>query len=137
MVAQRGDNHESSQSATHERVLEIHSSMVPVSAFNNSPLHLTIEKLNSKNYREWAQAIKLVIDGKGKLGLLIDETWRPPRINVAASQKWWSENSFITSCLKLHEASHWQNLYLPPNNKGCVGCDTGNIFRCREYFPNL
>ena len=36
----------------------------------NSPLYLTIEKLNGKNYREWAQAIKLVIDGKGKLGLL-------------------------------------------------------------------
>ena len=37
---------------------------------SNSPLYLTIEKLNGKNYREWAQAIKLVIDGKGKLGLL-------------------------------------------------------------------
>ena len=41
----------------------------------NSPLYLTIEKLNSKNYREWAQAIKLVIDGKRKLGLLTRKTW--------------------------------------------------------------
>ena len=70
MVAQIGNNHESSQSATHE----IHSSMGPVDAFDNSPLHLIIEKLNDKNYREWAQAIKLVIDGKGKLGLLTSET---------------------------------------------------------------
>ncbi|RVX18214.1 hypothetical protein CK203_006577 [Vitis vinifera] len=70
MDAQRGSNH--------ERVSEIHSSMGPVGAFDNSPLHLTIEKLNGKNYREWAQAIKLVIDGKGKLGFLTGETRRPP-----------------------------------------------------------
>ena len=54
MDAQNGNNHESSQSVTHERVSEIHSSMGPFGAFDNSPLHLTIEKLNDKNYREWA-----------------------------------------------------------------------------------
>ena len=43
-------------------------------AFDNSPLHLTVEKLNYKYYKEWAQTIKLVIDGKGKLGFLTDET---------------------------------------------------------------
>ncbi|KAL6311484.1 hypothetical protein AAG906_025585 [Vitis piasezkii] len=48
------------------------------SAFNNSPLHLAVEKLNGKNYREWAQAIKLIINGKGKLGFLTGETRRPP-----------------------------------------------------------
>ena len=68
-------------------------------AFDNSPLHLTIEKLNGKNYREWTQAIKLVIDGNGKLGFLTGETRRPPPTDAAAFQKWWSENSFITSCL--------------------------------------
>ena len=73
--------------------------MGTVSAFDNSPLHLTIEKLNGKNYKEWVQAIKLVIDGKGKLGLLTGETRRPPPTDVAASQKWRSENSFITSYL--------------------------------------
>ena len=66
MDAQRGNHH--------ERVLEIHSSMGPVDTFDNSPLHLTVKKLNGKNYREWAQAIKLVIDGKGKLGFLTNET---------------------------------------------------------------
>ena len=99
MAAQRGDNHESNQSETHERVSEIHSSMGPVGAFDNSPLHFTIEKLNGKNYRAWAQAIKLVIDEKGKLGHLTSETRRPPPTNVAAPQKWRSKNSFITSCL--------------------------------------
>ncbi|RVW66857.1 hypothetical protein CK203_065731 [Vitis vinifera] len=38
---------------------------------------------------------------------------------------------------QLHEANHWQNIYAPPNGKGCVGCDTGNILRCQECFPNL
>ena len=99
MAAQRGDNHESNQSETHERVSEIHSSMGPVGAFDNSPLHFTIEKLNGKNYRALAQAIKLVIDEKGKLGHLTSETRRPPPTNVAAPQKWRSKNSFITSCL--------------------------------------
>ena len=99
MAAQKGDNHESSQSVTQERESEINSSMGSAGAFDNSPLHLTIEKLNGKNYREWAQAIKLVIDGKGKLGFLTGETRRPPLIDAATSYKWRFENSFITSCL--------------------------------------
>ncbi|RVW46804.1 Retrovirus-related Pol polyprotein from transposon RE2 [Vitis vinifera] len=99
MAAQKGDNHGSSQLATQERESEINSSMGSASAFDNSPLHLIVEKLNGKNYREWAQTIKLVIDGKGKLGFLIGETWRPPPTNTIASHKWRSENSFITSCL--------------------------------------
>ena len=85
MDAQKGNNHESSQSATHERVSEIHSSMGPIDAFDNSPLHFTIEKLNGEDYREWAQAIKLVIDENGKLGLLTGETRLPPPTDVAAS----------------------------------------------------
>ena len=43
-------------------------------AFYNSPLHLTVEKWNDKNYKEWVHAIKLVIDKKGKLGFLTGET---------------------------------------------------------------
>ena len=99
MAAQKGDNHGSSQSATQERESEINSSMGSASAFDNSPLHLTVEKLNGKNYREWAQTLKLVINGKGKLGFLIGETWRPPPTDTIAPHKWRSENSFITSCL--------------------------------------
>ena len=98
MAAQKGDNHESSQLATQERESKINSSMGSVGAFDNSPLHLTVEKLNGKNYREWAQAIKLIINGKGKLGFLTGKTRRPPPTDAVASQKWQSENSFITSC---------------------------------------
>ncbi|KAL6347758.1 hypothetical protein AAG906_026287 [Vitis piasezkii] len=99
MAAQKGDNHEFNQSATQERESEIISSMGSTSAFNNSPLHLTVEKLNSKNYREWTHAIKLVIDINGKLEFLTDETRRPPLTDAAASWKWRSKNSFITSCI--------------------------------------
>ena len=48
--------------------------MGPVGGFDNSPFHLTVEKLYGKNYKAPVQAIKLVIDGKGKLGFLTGET---------------------------------------------------------------
>ena len=34
---------------------------------DNSTFQFTVEKLNGKNFLEWAQSVKLVIDGKGKL----------------------------------------------------------------------
>ena len=40
--------------------------MGSVGAFDNFPLYLIVEKLNGKNYKKWMQAIKLVINGKGK-----------------------------------------------------------------------
>ena len=99
MAAQKGDNHEFNQSTTQEKESEIISSMGSASAFNNSSLHLIVEKLNSKNYREWTHAIKLVIDINGKLEFLTGETQRPPLTDAAASWKRWSKNSFITSCI--------------------------------------
>lgn len=45
---------------------------VSTSTANNS-LQLTAQKLNGKNYLEWAQTVKLVIDGKEKLGHLTGE----------------------------------------------------------------
>ena len=44
---------------------------------NSNSFHLTIHKLNGKNYVEWAQSVKLVIDGKGKLGHLTGEVTKP------------------------------------------------------------
>ena len=78
MATQKGDNHESSQSVTQERESKIIFSMGLVGTFNNFPLHFIVEKLNDKYYKEWAQTIKFVIDGKGKLEFLTDETRRPP-----------------------------------------------------------
>jgi len=93
------NNHESTQSVTQEEESKIIPSMGSADGFENSSIHLTLEKLNGKSYREWAQSIKLVIDAKGKLGFLIGETKQPPSKDAAASQKWHFENSFITSCL--------------------------------------
>ena len=65
---------------------------------DNSTFQFTVEKLNGKNFLEWAQSIKLVIDGKGKLGYLTGETKRPSSTD-ASLQKWKSENSMVTAWL--------------------------------------
>lgn len=36
-------------------------------------LQITIHRLNGKNYLEWSQSVRLVIDSKGKLGYLNGE----------------------------------------------------------------
>lgn len=48
----------------------------------SSPVQLIVEKLHGKNFREWAQSIKLAIDGKGKLGYLTGETKQPKSADV-------------------------------------------------------
>ena len=48
--------------------------------FNGSesfPMQLTGHKLNDKNYLEWVQSIKLVVDDKGRLGYITGETNEP------------------------------------------------------------
>ena len=39
----------------------------------NPSIQLTVYKLNGNNYLEWAQSIKLAIDGRSKLGHLTGE----------------------------------------------------------------
>lgn len=70
-----------------------------MSSNNNSTLQLTVEKLDGKNFREWAQSIKLVIDGKGKLGYLTGETKEPPSTDPTQGKKWKSENSMVMAWL--------------------------------------
>ena len=121
MVAQKGDNHEFNQSTTQEKESEIISSMGSARAFNNSSLHLTVEKLNSKNYREWTHAIKLVIDINGKLEFLTGETQRPPLTDAAASWKWRSKNSFITSCIINSMKPTIDKMYMFPRRQRMCG----------------
>jgi len=44
---------------------------------SHMPFQLTSHRLNGKNYLEWAQSVKLAIDGRGKLGHLTGETKKP------------------------------------------------------------
>ena len=69
---------------------------VNLSGVENFPIQLTGHKLESKNYLERAQSIKLVVDGKGKLGYLTGEAKKPKQIHPA----WWTwkaESSLATT----------------------------------------
>ena len=66
---------------------------------DNSSVQLTIEKLNGKNFREWAQSMKLFIDGKRRLGYLTGEVKKPEDTDPPALEKWQSENSMVISWL--------------------------------------
>lgn len=41
------------------------------------PLQLTVEKLNGKFFCEWAQPIRLILNGNGKLDYLTRVTLKP------------------------------------------------------------
>ena len=60
---------------------------------SNMSLFLTTHKLNGRNYLEWAQSVKLAIDGRGKLGHLIGEITRPavgdPNMAIWSSRTRW------------------------------------------------
>ncbi|KAK3000202.1 hypothetical protein RJ639_023485 [Escallonia herrerae] len=59
---------------------------------------LTSYKLTGKNYLEWAQSVKLAIDGRGKLGHLTRDVRQPAACNPSLSA-WRSENSLIIAWL--------------------------------------
>ena len=67
-------------------------------AVSSNSLQLTVNKLNGKNYLEWAQTVKLVIDGKGKLGHLTGEVKKPVN-NDPHLKSWRSENSLVIAWL--------------------------------------
>ena len=53
-----------------------------------------VHKLNEKNYLEWAQFLRLLIERRGKLGHLIGEVTKPTT-NDPSLKKWQSENSLV------------------------------------------
>lgn len=69
------------------------------SGLDNSSFQLMVEKFNGKNYREWTQSVKLVVNGKGKMEYLIGETIKPASTNASAVQQWSSENSMVMAWL--------------------------------------
>lgn len=82
----------------------------------HSSLQLTVQKLNGKNYQEWASFIKLPINGRGKLDHLTGEVCKP-----AADDQ--SENLEVKEltgdCLahQLNEASYWETTSLFANSQ--------------------
>lgn len=67
-------------------------------SFSDSSLQITIHKLNGKNYLEWSQSVRLVTDGKGKIGHLNGEVQAPATTDPKYRQ-WRSENSMVTVLL--------------------------------------
>ncbi|KAK3036194.1 hypothetical protein RJ639_030264 [Escallonia herrerae] len=61
-------------------------------------LQLTSHKLTGKNYLEWAQSVKLAIDGRGKLGHLTGDV-RQPAAGDPSLSAWRFENSLIMAWL--------------------------------------
>ena len=87
----------------------------PVVSDSHTSFPLTVEQLQGKNYRVWAQSIKLLVDGKGKLGYLTGEVLKPTSTEVAAAQRWQSENSLVTAWLvnSMAPALKRTYMYLP------------------------
>ncbi|RVW79601.1 hypothetical protein CK203_049978 [Vitis vinifera] len=102
----------SSSEATTENV-QFETAMNSSADFHSS-FQLTIHKLNRKNYLEWAQSVKLAIDGRGKLGHLNGEVSKPvaddPNLKT-----WRSENSLVSAWLinSMEPAIGKSHLFLP------------------------
>ncbi|PNX61751.1 always early 2-like protein [Trifolium pratense] len=54
--------------------------------------------MNGNNYNQWAQTVRLVLDGKGKLGFLTGAIAEPAQGDPLHKQ-WKSENSMIIAWL--------------------------------------
>ncbi|XP_015061344.1 uncharacterized protein LOC107007297 isoform X2 [Solanum pennellii] len=65
---------------------------------SHMPFQLTSHRLNGKNYLEWTQSVKLVIDRHGKLGHLTGET-KKPEVGDPKMNSWRLENSLVIAWL--------------------------------------
>ncbi|KAH0660313.1 hypothetical protein KY290_029809 [Solanum tuberosum] len=65
---------------------------------SHMPFQLTSHRLNGENYLEWAQSVKLAINGRGKLGHLTGET-KKPEVGDPKMNSWRSENSLVIAWL--------------------------------------
>jgi len=95
MVGSNSASSDANSTLTSSEGISKPSPIVPVS---KSTLQITIHKLNGKNYLEWSQSVRLVIDGKGKLGYLNGEI-QPPAADDPKFLQWRSENSIVTTWL--------------------------------------
>lgn len=64
----------------------------------NNSLQVNIQKLDGSNYAEWSQTVRLILDGKGKLGFLTGDV--PVPATTHPNYRFWkSENSSIIAWL--------------------------------------
>ncbi|XP_028752063.1 uncharacterized protein LOC114711801 [Neltuma alba] len=66
---------------------------------DSSSIAFVSEKLIGRNYREWAQAMRLAIGGRGKLGLITGESTAPSDPKSSKMQQWLTDNSLMCSWL--------------------------------------
>lgn len=122
----------SKESTTTEPVnskVESLSTMSP-SGLDHLSFQFTVEKLNGKNYREWAQSINLIIDGKWKQGYLTGEKKKPATTDTVHLNRWQSENSMATAWMvNSMIPAIGKTFFFPTHGKGCMGCCTGHVLR--------
>lgn len=79
-------------------------------SFNNSGelnySQITINRLNGKNYLEWAQSVRLVFYGKGRLACLISEIKKKSK----------TINFFI--CNQIHGANNQETIHVAKDVRG-------------------
>ena len=64
----------------------------------HSSMLITRHRLTGQNFLEWAQSVKLAIDGKGRLGYLTGEV-KQPKVGDEGYTIWRSENSLVMAWL--------------------------------------
>ncbi|XP_073133787.1 uncharacterized protein [Henckelia pumila] len=86
--------------------------IAPLSSSDASSLHITTHKLDGRNYLQWAQSVKIVICGRGKLGYLTGELPSPDSKDPAACSTWLVENSIVLAWLINSMEPHISRRYL-------------------------
>ncbi|KAI4334755.1 hypothetical protein L6164_013467 [Bauhinia variegata] len=66
---------------------------------DGSSMIIVTEKLNGVNYREWSQAIKLAVDGRGKMGFLTGAHVALDDSESPTFHQWYTENLMVSSWL--------------------------------------
>ena len=88
--ATHGDETTSAQSGH----TQVGSSAISFHGGDHGSLHITAHKLNGKNYLQWAQSVKIVICGRGKLGYITGEL-PTPIASDPAYKTWLTDNSIV------------------------------------------
>lgn len=73
-------------------------SIVSLYSHDSGSIQITTHKLEGKNYLEWAQSVKIVICGRGKLGYITGDL-PTPSLDDSTYKVWQAENSIVLAWL--------------------------------------